>query len=69
MKVQVGVLLICVVVSCVVGEESNRIFAGQNATEGQFPFHVQIRGFIKFGFTFLCGGSILNDEFVLTAGE
>lgn len=66
MKVEILILrLLTLVVS---GEENQKIVNGKNATEGQFPFHVQIRAINFFGFQSLCGGTLISSEFVLTAG-
>lgn len=67
MKVQIAVILLCC--GSVFAEEANRIVGGKNATVGQFPFHVQIRAFIQFGLTFLCGASVISPEYIITAGE
>lgn len=44
-----------------------RIFGGVEATHGQFPFQVSLRG--KNGSFHFCGGSILSNRFVLTAAH
>jgi secreted trypsin-like serine protease len=66
MKVLLILVLGLVLVSC---EETQRIVNGKNATEGQFPFHVQVRSINFLGFQSLCGGTLISSEFVLTAGE
>lgn len=42
-----------------------RIVGGQNASFGQFPYHVSLQ---RNG-THQCGGSILNKYYVLTAAH
>ncbi|XP_068242549.1 serine protease 30-like [Palaemon carinicauda] len=45
-----------------------RIFGGDDATEGQYPFLVMIL-LVKDGNTFVCTGSILSSTWVLTAAH
>lgn len=44
---------------------AQRIFGGQNATEGQFPHQVSLKYYNKH----TCGGSILNEKWILTAAH
>lgn len=49
--------------------ESNRIFGGQEATPGQFPFRISLR-ISRFLRTYhFCGGSILSERFIVTAAH
>lgn len=62
--------LLCLLAIAVVGllavraDRESRISGGQNAVNGQFPHHVQIRGVNSS--RPLCGGSIVGDRFVIT---
>lgn len=44
-----------------------RIIGGFSAIEKQFPFHVSLRN--KRNHVHFCGGSIINEQFVLTAAH
>lgn len=46
---------------------SDRIVSGVSATKGQFPYQVALRVSI-FG-TVFCGGFIINEQWIGTAGE
>lgn len=46
-----------------------RIVGGQAAEAGQFPFQVSIREFIDVPLSHICGGSLVSDTYVLTAGH
>lgn len=46
-----------------------RIFGGNEATHGQFPYQVSLRGRGKNGLFHFCGGSIISNRFVLTAAH
>lgn len=48
-----------------------RITDGENAKPGEFPYQISIRWGIPpfIPFTHACGGSILNERHVLTAGH
>lgn len=48
--------------------DENRIHGGQEATKGQFPHQVSLRLY-QFIFIHICGGSIISDRWVLTAGH
>ena len=45
-----------------------RIIDGQPASEGQFPYQVAVTFTTNDG-TFFCGGSLLNRDWILTAGH
>ena len=44
---------------------SHAIIRGYNAEEGQFPYHAEI----DIAGSFICGGAILNEKFILTAAS
>ncbi|GJQ83332.1 hypothetical protein Trydic_g15640 [Trypoxylus dichotomus] len=48
-----------------VAEMNQRVVGGYNATENQFPYQVSLR----YNGNHNCGGSIIGDKWVLTAGH
>lgn len=50
------------------GDISSAIVGGERATQGQFPYRVSFRN-IDFGDIHGCGGSILNDRWIVTAAH
>lgn len=48
-----------------------RIVGGKNAGWGQYPWQVSVRRTSFFGFssTHRCGGAVLNENFIATAGR
>lgn len=48
---------------------SNRIINGNRATNQQFPWFVSVRAYTSRGLQSVCGGSLLNDQWVLTAAH
>ena len=46
-----------------------RIVGGEVAELGQFPYQVGIYLFDPNDKTYICGGSIINEEWILTAGH
>ncbi|XP_050076061.1 collagenase-like [Anopheles maculipalpis] len=46
-----------------------RVVNGETATLGQFPYQVRLTLHVGDGQRALCGGSLLNEEWVLTAGH
>lgn len=60
----VGVLL---AVSQVNGND--RVVGGEVAELGQFPYQVAIFFVNEANQTFICGGSIVNEEWILTAAH
>lgn len=47
----------------------DRIVGGELATLGQFPYQVAIYFLDNENKTFICGGSIINQEWILTAAH
>ncbi|XP_046734115.1 brachyurin-like [Diprion similis] len=47
----------------------SRIVGGQEATPGQFPYQIGLLSTNAAGSTGFCGGSILNEEWILTAAH
>ena len=45
-----------------------KIVGGQDAADGEFPHQVQVRS-ASTGFSLMCGGSVLNQEYVITAAH
>merc|ERR1712038_635944 len=46
-----------------------RIVGGEEAEDGEFPFQVSLRQIGAIGATHFCGGSILNENWVVTAAH
>lgn len=51
------------------GLTEQRIFGGYEALPGQFPHQISLRINLTGKFTHNCGGSIISNRFVLTAGH
>lgn len=59
--------------------DANRVVGGENARKGQFPYIVSFRGLVDYfdpqinvtikRYSHFCGGSILNDQWVVTAAH
>ncbi|CAG5097764.1 Oidioi.mRNA.OKI2018_I69.XSR.g15221.t2.cds [Oikopleura dioica] len=49
--------------------DSNRIINGVDANKAKWPFAVNLRMISQFGGAGLCGGSILNDNWIITAAH
>lgn len=47
-------------------DEDERILGGQTATRGQFPYQVSLR--VQNGTAHFCGGTLISNRFILTAG-
>lgn len=45
------------------------IFSENYATDAQFPWHASLVGTYGTGFKKLCGGSIISDQWILTATQ
>jgi len=45
----------------------DRIVGGQEAVEGQFPWQISVREFFDSNLGHVCGGSILNSKWIMTA--
>lgn len=48
---------------------SDRIVNGYVATEGQFPYQVAVLALTQFELYYICGGSIITSEWVLSAAH
>merc|ERR1712133_245961 len=46
-----------------------RIVGGEEANDGEFPFQVSLRSVGAVGLTHFCGGSIIDENWVLTAAH
>ncbi|XP_058829460.1 collagenase-like [Topomyia yanbarensis] len=64
----VTVSLLAVVTALSAEPYSRRIVNGETAAEGQFPYQVLLKIQLPQGRA-LCGGSLLSDQWVLTAGH
>lgn len=53
-------------VSC---QGNTRIVGGQEASLGQFPYQVVVYVIDSDGNAFICGGSIIDRNWILTAGH
>lgn len=64
------VLILVVVLATVLGAIDNqRIFGGFRARKGQFPHQVSIQVNFTGEFEHNCGGSIITNKFIVTAGH
>jgi len=45
------------------------VIDGEKANQGEFPWIVSLRSFSVIGFTHFCGGSIVGDQWIVTAGH
>lgn len=63
----------CAVATAVAAEsaeqQTNRIINGQVSGVNQFPWHAQIRGFLRNNDETLCGGALVSPTHVLTAAH
>lgn len=48
-------------------EDSARIVGGNTASPGNWPWQISLRAF--FGYKHICGGTILNEDWILTAAH
>merc|ERR1719400_1260001 len=69
-----GVLLLSLVAaaSALQGQPplpAHRIVGGEEAADGEFPFQVSLRTLNVIGMTHFCGGSIIDENWILTAGH
>ena len=57
--------------STVLARPETRIVGGKNAPFGRYPWQVSVRRTSFFGFssTHRCGGAVLNENFIATAGH
>ncbi|XP_058450969.1 brachyurin-like isoform X2 [Malaya genurostris] len=53
----------------VAAKSHSRIVNGFPAEAGQFPYQVFLRGFVASGGALMCGGSLISNEWVLTAAH
>lgn len=65
MKILILAALVC---STIEAQITGRIIGGKNADPGQFPYQVELKITMSQGQA-LCGGSLISDEWVLTAGH
>lgn len=67
---QTKFLLLAVVAALATAEYDieSRIVQGHDAARGQFPFYVYLRVLVPQGLV-SCGGSLISDRWVLTAGH
>ena len=58
-------------VASTIPQPEGRIVNGTNSLFGEFPWQVSVRRTTFFGFssTHRCGGALLNDQWVATAGH
>merc|ERR1711970_968610 len=49
--------------------EIGRIVGGTEAEDGEFPFQVSLRSVGALGATHFCGGSIIDKDWIMTAGH
>ncbi|XP_068980998.1 transmembrane protease serine 9-like [Bombus flavifrons] len=47
----------------------SRIVGGHEATPGQYPWQVSLQWGWLFGYSHFCGGAILNNQWIVTAGH
>jgi len=78
-----GLLLLAVISSALAAQElqpipalplsqqrgQGRIVGGEEASDGEFPFQVSLRSVGAVGLTHFCGGSIIDENWVLTAAH
>ena len=48
---------------------SNHIYSGEQAYPGDFPWMVSIQAFYEMQWTQWCGGSILNENWIITGNQ
>lgn len=58
-------IVACLFIGATFAAPQGRVVGGKDATLGQFPHQI----LLKYGGSFTCGGSILNNRFVLTAAH
>lgn len=63
---------LCLAVKCgqsLVDSDGLGIIGGKNATNGEFPWQVSVQFLIEEKLMHDCGGTILNEEWILTAAH
>lgn len=60
-----ALLILCRIGLCLA---QGRIVGGNDALMSDFPFQVSLRN-LHFGWSHFCGGSILNEQWILTASH
>ena len=72
MKLQIAIAVLCMVV-LLQADSGNAgklgVIDGENANKGDVPWIVSLRTFSHLGFTHFCGGSIIGDQWIVTAGH
>lgn len=58
-------LIICKILGCGVRNEESRIVGGQTTGVNEFPWMARLSYLNKF----YCGGTLINDRYVLTAAH
>lgn len=69
-----GVLLLSLVAAASASQgqaplPAHRIVGGEEAADGEFPFQVSLRTLNTIGMTHFCGGSVIDESWILTAGH
>ncbi|WP_157378599.1 S1 family peptidase [Aliagarivorans taiwanensis] len=68
-KIALGLWMLVVSVSSVAEEASSRIFGGERANPDNYPFFAKIIVEDNQEFFFYCGGAIVDEQWILTAGH
>ncbi|GLV46768.1 uncharacterized protein CBL_13541 [Carabus blaptoides fortunei] len=63
------VAVLCLVAIASVTAAPNRVVGGSNAEDGAYPYQVSVQYGYSLLHSHICGGSILNNKWILTAGH